>query len=77
MEYSRQYREVLEILQMKYAGKLRIFDPLDLLCDMKNRICGSALHGVPLYGYSDHISERASVLVARKLLPFVESFSQE
>jgi peptidoglycan/LPS O-acetylase OafA/YrhL len=77
MELSRQYREVLEILEVKYAGKLRIFDPLNLLCDMKNRICGSALNGVPLYGYSDHISERASVLVARKLLPFVEGFSQE
>lgn len=77
MELSKQYREVLEILQVKYAGKLRIFDPLDLLCDMENRICGSALNGVPLYSYSDHISERASVLVARKLIPFVESFSQE
>lgn len=77
MELSKQYREVLEILQVKYAGKLRIFDPLDLLCDMKNRICGSALNGVPLYGYSDHISERASLLVASKLIPFVENFSQE
>ena len=77
MELSRQYREVLENLQMKYAGKLRIFDPLDLLCDMKNRICGPILNGVLLYGYSDHISERASVLVAKKLIPFVESFSQE
>lgn len=77
MELSKQYREVLEILQAKYAGKLRIFDPLNLLCDMKNRVCGSALNGVPLYSYSDHISERASVLVASKLVPFVESFAQE
>ncbi len=77
MELSKQYREVLEILEAKYAGKLRIFDPLNLLCDMKNRICASALNGVPLYGYSDHISERASVLVANKLIPFVENFAQE
>jgi peptidoglycan/LPS O-acetylase OafA/YrhL len=77
MELSRQYREVLETLQVKYAGKLRIFDPTNLLCDMKNRLCGSVLNGLLLYSYSDHISERASMLVADKLLPFVENFSQE
>ena len=77
MELSRQYRGVLENLQVKYAGRLRIFDPLDLLCDMKNRMCGPLLDGVLLYSYSDHISERASVVVASRLLPFVESFSQE
>jgi peptidoglycan/LPS O-acetylase OafA/YrhL len=77
MELSRQYREVLENLQAKYAGKLRVFDPLDLLCDMKNRVCGPSLNGVVLYRYSDHISERASVLIANKLVPFVERFAQE
>ena len=77
MELSRQYRGLLENLQVKYAGQLRIFDPLNLLCDMKSRICGSFLDGFILYGYSDHISERASVLVASKLLPFVESFARE
>lgn len=77
LELSGRYRELLEKLQVKYAKHLRVFDPLGLLCDMKDRICGSFLDGVLLYSYSDHVSERGSILIARKLVPFVESFAEE
>ncbi len=76
IELSAKYRLLLDKLQAKYPDKLRIFDTLDQLCDMKNRVCSSFLDGKLLYKFSDHISEYASVRIAKKLIPFVEDFSQ-
>lgn len=77
LELSKNYRKLLEKIQLQNPSKVRIFDPLNLLCDMNNRTCTPFLEGRLLYGYSDHISTFASVRVARELVPFVESFSSE
>lgn len=76
MELTRQYRALLNKVQAKYPAQVRIFDPLDQLCDMKKRVCSSMLNGKLLYSYSDHISDFASVRIAKKLDPFVERFAR-
>jgi hypothetical protein len=73
LELSKQYRQLLEKLKVKYPNDIYIFDSLDLLCDMDNRICSSSSEGRSLYSYSDHISQHASFRIAKKLVPFVES----
>ncbi|WP_050419102.1 acyltransferase family protein [Bradyrhizobium tropiciagri] len=73
LELSAQYRLLLEKLKRKHPEDLLIFDPLDLLCDMKARLCSSSLDGRLLYDDSDHISQYSSFRIARKLVPFVES----
>lgn len=72
LELSKQYRLLLENLRLKYPGKLHIFDPLDLLCDMESKVCSSSLGGRLLYSHSDHISQYASFRIAKRLVPFVE-----
>lgn len=75
LSLTRQYRQLLDKLQARYPRQLRIFDPLDLLCDMKTRTCSSTLNGKLLYIKGDHISNYASARIARKLVPFVENFA--
>lgn len=77
LELSAQYRLLLDKLQEKYPDSLRVFDTLDLLCDMKNRLCSTFLDGRILYKFTDHISQYASVRIAKKLIPFVEDFAQK
>jgi peptidoglycan/LPS O-acetylase OafA/YrhL len=77
LELSAQYRLLLERLQEKYPDHLSVFDTLDQLCDMKNRLCSTFLDGRILYKFSDHISQYASVRIAKKLIPFVEDFAQK
>ena len=75
LELSQQYRTLLTRLSQKYPDQLRVFDPLDLLCDMKIRQCSFSIEGKVLYSYRDHISDYAAAMIAKKLVPFVEHFA--
>lgn len=77
LELSSQYRKLLAQLQARYPADVLIFDPLDVLCDMKKRVCSSFRDDALLYSYSDHISEQASVLIAKWLVPAVEAFARQ
>jgi peptidoglycan/LPS O-acetylase OafA/YrhL len=74
---SKNYRDMLARLQEKHRDSLRIFDPTEQLCDMRARICSSSMNGRMLYEHSDHISDYAATLVAKKLIPFIQQFATE
>jgi peptidoglycan/LPS O-acetylase OafA/YrhL len=74
---SQKYRELLRRVEAEFPGKVRIFDTLNELCDMKNRVCSSFFDDKLLYKFTDHISEYASVRIADRLIPFVEQFANE
>lgn len=77
MELSAAYRKILSEIQNRHPESVRIFDVMDILCNMETRICEIASNGKLLYSYSDHVSIYSSALIAEKLVPFVERFSAE
>ncbi|MBC3374668.1 acyltransferase [Pseudomonas sp. SWRI92] len=74
---SKKYRDLLDEIALKFPDTVKIFDGLDLLCDMKERLCKASSEGRLLYSYSDHVSNFASERIAMKLVPFVEKFARE
>jgi hypothetical protein len=77
LELSQNYRTLLRRIAEKYPTQVRIFDPTDLLCDVKGGVCSSSKDGKMLYSYNDHISEFAAREIARRLIPFVEAFARQ
>ncbi len=74
LKLSDKYRQVLDKTRSNHPDKIRIFDPTQLLCDMKSRECSSLLNGRLMYSNTDHISEEGGMRIADKLVPFVERF---
>jgi peptidoglycan/LPS O-acetylase OafA/YrhL len=75
IELSQKYRTLLRRIAEKYPDNVRIFDPTDLLCDLKTGQCSTFRDGKMLYSYSDHISDFAAREIARRLIPFAEDFA--
>ncbi len=73
LRLSAQYRKLYFTLAERYPKQVLVFDTLPELCDQKSHECRAFLDGRALYSYSDHMSDYASILVARKLVPFVEA----
>lgn len=76
LKLSEKYRVVLDKVSKNYPDQVRIFDPTRLLCNMTEGQCTSMLNGRLMYSNTDHISEYASLIIADKLIPFVEGFSR-
>lgn len=76
-ERAATYLDMLATVQRRHPDMVRVFDPTELMCDMESRTCGMYKDGALLYAYSDHISDHASQIVARHLLPFVAEFAGE
>src|SRR5690606_20737343 len=76
LKVSEKYRVVLDKVSKNYPEQVRIFDPTRLLCNMAEGQCASMLNGRLMYSNTDHISEYASLIIADKLIPFVEGFSR-
>ncbi|MBH3360516.1 acyltransferase family protein [Pseudomonas guariconensis] len=74
---SKKYRQLLSEIEGDHPGVVKVFDGLDLLCDMKERSCKSFSEGRLLYSYSDHVSNFAGERIAERLIPFVEQFANE
>lgn len=67
LELSRQYRELLEAVRARHPGEVSVFDTVPILCDRDSGVCAAMRDGRLLYGFTDHISEYASLLVGRAL----------
>lgn len=68
---TRAYRQFAADLAQANPH-LTIYDPMPLLCDIARNECSITRDGKFLYSYSDHISDYASSLIARDLLPSIE-----
>ncbi len=71
---SRPYRDILSNLELRYPGKVRIFDTLKYLCDTDRGICLPSKNGRLMYSYTDHISDYAAGLIGKDLNDFLASY---
>lgn len=76
LELSRTYRDMLERVRKRHPTRIILLDPVPLLCDLASGICGHALNGLPLYSYTDHISNQASRKLAEAWMPQLITFAQ-
>lgn len=74
LELIKPYRDLLESIEAAYPGRVNIFDPTELLCDMAEGACLPTRGGRLMYSYSDHISDYAAGLIGRELNDFLASF---
>jgi peptidoglycan/LPS O-acetylase OafA/YrhL len=68
---TKVYRDLIERLSLKWGDRLKVFDPTSVMCLMEQNICPIENNGHLLYSYGDHISDYASLLMARQLIPIV------
>jgi peptidoglycan/LPS O-acetylase OafA/YrhL len=68
---TEQYRRLLFSLKEKHPDII-LYDPLPLICDIKHDVCSISSHGKFLYSIGDHISDYASDLIARDLVPLID-----
>lgn len=74
MEYSEQYRRLLFDLESKFEGKVKVFDTIKYMCNIKEDICMSSKDARLMYSYSDHISDYASGIIGADLNDFLLSY---
>ena len=67
MATNERYRLFIKTLQKNHP-RLIVYDPTDLVCDLKNNECGIARDGKFLYSYGDHYSDYGNSLVAKEFL---------
>ena len=67
LEYTKQYRLLLDTLAATYGKRVTIFDTTTYLCDESENICRPTKNGRLLYSYSDHISDYAGGVIGRDL----------
>lgn len=72
-QLTKQYRDLLAGVEATFPGKVKVFDPLKLLCDEMAGVCLPVRGGRLMYSYSDHISDYAAGLIGRELNGFVAS----
>ncbi|WP_374258171.1 acyltransferase family protein [Aquabacterium sp.] len=65
---SRRYQAFLSRVQNRHPADIKIFDLPERLCDRTRDLCTPTLNGVPLYSFTDHISNEAGRLIAPQLL---------
>ena len=75
---SERYRSLLKRVQNRHPQSIAVFDLPMLLCNATHDICGQTKDGIPLYSYSDHISNEASRnLITNPLTAVVRKMSQQ
>ncbi|MCA3238995.1 MAG: acyltransferase [Curvibacter sp.] len=67
---TRPYLDFISELQRRHPA-LVVYDPTPLLCDLARDVCPMTQGGKFLYSYGDHLSDHASSMIARDLLPRV------
>jgi peptidoglycan/LPS O-acetylase OafA/YrhL len=70
LELTGKYRKLVADLK-RMNPELIVYDPTHLLCDIPKNVCAISANRNFLYSYGDHISDYASSLIARELLPIV------
>lgn len=72
LELSKQYRDLIENIRRENEDIVSVYDPTPLLCDQERRVCLPHKEGRLLYSYSDHISDYASSLLAKEIIPQIK-----
>jgi peptidoglycan/LPS O-acetylase OafA/YrhL len=67
MKTNERYRLFVKKLQQNHPS-LIVYDPTDLVCDVRNNHCGIAKEGQFLYSYGDHYSDYGNSMVAKDFL---------
>ncbi len=71
LEYSEQYRRLLNNLESQFQGRVKIFDTTQYMCDIQKNICQPSKDGRLMYSYSDHISDYAAGVIGTHLNNFM------
>lgn len=66
-ELTAPYTQLLQELEKKYQGQVRVFDATAQLCEPENQVCLPYKNGRLLYGFTDHISDYAAGLIGQQL----------
>ena len=64
---TRAYREAVAQAIAPASDQVMIYDPTPILCDQTH--CPVAIDNSYLYSYGDHVSDTASTMIAKDLLP--------
>ncbi len=67
LERSQLYRALLGEIEARFAGKVELFDPTALLCDMARGVCPPVKDGRLVYGFTDHVSDHSAGLIGQAL----------
>lgn len=67
LQRAKPYRDLLRELEAHFAGKVEVFDPSPLLCDMARGVCPPVMDGRLVYGFTDHVSDHSAGLIGREL----------
>jgi len=71
---TQAYRAILARVAARHPQVL-VYDPTSVLCDVQRGVCPTAREGRYLYSYGNHISDSASGMIAKELLPLVENLA--
>ncbi len=73
---TQNYRElvlsIFQELRLKYP-KINIFDPTEILCEIKENLCLMTQGNRYLYGHTDHLSDYGAYLVSDAFLKFMKT----
>jgi len=72
LELTEKYRRLVADLK-RLNPELIVYDPTHLLCDIPRNVCAISANRNFLYSYADHISDYASSLIAKELLPMMKA----
>jgi peptidoglycan/LPS O-acetylase OafA/YrhL len=70
LRQTHDYRQMIAQIAARRPG-LIVYDPTQVLCDTRRGTCPMVLNRNYLYSYGSHISDSASALIAKELLPLV------
>lgn len=73
-EITKRYRELLTTLESRFPGRVKVFYTTKYMCDEAAGVCPPSKHGIPLYGYVDHMSDYASGLIGEDLNKLLTTF---
>jgi peptidoglycan/LPS O-acetylase OafA/YrhL len=66
---SAEYRDILNMVMLRFPGRVRIFDTIPILCEDSQ--CRPFKDGRMLYSYSDHVSDYAAGMIGEQLNAFM------
>jgi peptidoglycan/LPS O-acetylase OafA/YrhL len=68
VERMAPYQALVDALRERHP-ELLVYDPAQVLCDIKRNVCPMTMNRAYLYSYGDHVSDYANGLMARQFLP--------
>jgi hypothetical protein len=72
LERRKAFVDLVARLQRRHAGML-VYDPAEVLCDVRRKVCPMTMDSKYLYSYGDHVSDEGNGRIASALLPLLSS----